>query len=79
LFIGLLLVVGVHCVIEARFVVGGVDHVATNVHCVVSVHHVCLFSQVLSLLFIVLYSPFVVSATLSLHCHASWSSLEAEG
>jgi len=53
----LLLVVGAHCVIV------GVDRVATNVDCVINVHRVCLFFQVLSLLFLVLYSPFVVSTT----------------
>jgi hypothetical protein len=57
------IIVVVHCVIEAHYVVISVDHVATNVHYVVSVHRNCFFFQILSLLFIVLSSPFVVSTT----------------
>jgi len=57
------IIVDVHCVIEVHCVVVGVDHVVTNVHCAISVHRVCLFFQILSLLFIMLYSPFVVSTT----------------
>jgi hypothetical protein len=57
-------VVGVHSILV------GIDHVARGVHRVVSVHCVQLLSQVWSLLFNMLFFPFVLSITpiLALSC-----------
>jgi hypothetical protein len=79
MFIVLLLVNNVHYVVKAYHVVGcrcslcrwlsfssSMKNQRMNivVHCVTNVHCVCLLFEVLSLLFIVLFSPSVVDTTL---------------
>ncbi len=65
------IILGPHyVVVDVRCILVGIDHVATGVHCVVSVQCVQLLSQVWSLLFNMLFFPFVLSSTpiLALSC-----------